>query len=163
MARLSRTINISELPERKSFEPIPKGKYTVQITDTDLRYSTAGNEYIWLELTVVRNQQFQGRKVFTRIMLSHSNPTALEINRRTLRALFDACGIDHIDDTGELMGKVVTASVTVRPADDKYDASNDVKDFDRLEQDAGGIPPQAAPAAPQAKIAPAPAMTGRPW
>lgn len=161
MARLSNIIDVASLPESKEVSVLPAGTYTVQITNSDVRKSGKGYEYLWIELTIVRHEELNRRKVFDRIMLEHSNPEALNIHQRRLRTLGEACGLMRIEYSEQIIGKVIIAQVTVEPARGEYKESNGIRSY----RECPDLQPAAVSAQPAPKLAsaPAPEKIRRPW
>ena len=106
MARLEQTYypgqykNSTEL----SFEPVPAGTYEVQITDADLKTSKNGDSrYIWLELTIVKNPEYNDRKIWARITTEHPKEQAVNKGRAQIMDLCEIFGFSQgFNDTDML-------------------------------------------------------------
>jgi hypothetical protein len=138
----------TQVDPNKAFEPLPPGKYPVQIINSEKRLTKNGDgSYIRLELEVIEGEH-RGRKLWDNLNLENKNQQAVDIAFRTLSAICHAVGILQPKDTDQLHFRAMTATVKVRPAQGQYDAQNEVKGYEPL---AGGTitrhPPQTQPAA----------------
>lgn len=146
--------NAAEVDPAQSFDPIPPGWYTAQITDSSMQQTKAGNgEYLKLEFTLMGGDQ-DGRKVWTNLNLDNPNPKAVEIAYQKLSAVAHAVGVMQVQDSSELHNKPLDIEISVKPASSEYAASNDIKGFRSCET-------AAAPGKAAGK--PAPAKSAPPW
>ena len=117
MARLNQTYYANELPRSAdiAIEPVPAGIYEVQVTGTDLKTTQKGDgQYIWLEHTVVRNAEYNGRKIFSRITISNPSQKAVDIGRAQLGDILEITGLTNgFNDTEALMNKLLGIKVKV--------------------------------------------------
>lgn len=112
------------------FSPIPAGKYQVSIEEITINETRAGTgQYLRLKLRVAEGQPYSNRIVWTYINFQNTNPVAERIGQQRLNQLLLSCGLHVIQDTDELLNRVVLAQVVVREASNGYEASNDVKAF----------------------------------
>lgn len=167
MARLDQTFYANELPRSAdiAFEPIPAGTYAVQITDTDLKTTkNADGKYIWLELTVVRNPDYNGRKVFARITISNPSQKAVDIGRAQLGDLLEITGITNgFSDTEELKNKIIGVKVkVVDGTPERPNKSNDVTAYLYPDGHAPGKGPLPSGEPQQRAAAPAEAPRQKP-
>lgn len=139
-----------------SMDPVPAGWYTVIITDSEMRPTKAGDgEYLQLTMQVVEGE-YQGRLIWDRLNLVNPNQTAVELAQRALASICRAVGVMTPTDSSELHDRPFEVKVSVRPAKDGFDASNDVKGY-REVGTVGTLPPAAparAPAASKAAVPP---------
>ena len=129
------------------FSPLPNGKYTVCVVESELKDNKAGTgNYIQLKLEVM-DGKFKGRWInFVNITFTHStSQTAQEIGRKTLNTLMKACGIQNIQDTKQLHGIAITAEVIIKQSEG-YAPNNEVKNYFALDGAAQGTAPAPAPA-----------------
>lgn len=110
-----------------SYAPIPDGKYACQITACEAKPTAAGNGMRLLVTLKVTDGQYAGRTCLWGLNVKNANPVAQEIGRKQLRQLLLAIGMDGERDMANIIGAEVGANVVVRPATEKWDASNDVK------------------------------------
>lgn len=157
----SLTFDATTVEPNKPFDPLPVGRYVVQIVDSELRVTKDGRgQYLWLEADVLEGE-YQGRKLFDRLNLVNANPTTVEIAQRNLSAICHAVGKLQVNDSQELHLIPLIADVKVKPSkDEEYGPSNVVR-YLPLEQPrpaATARPaPASQPAAAQPTAAPAPA------
>ena len=112
------------------FSPIPAGKYQVSIEEITINETRAGTgQYLRLKLRVADGQPYANRIIWTYINFQNTNPVAERIGQQKLNQLLLSCGLHVIQDTDELLNRVVLAQVVVREASNGYEASNDVKAF----------------------------------
>lgn len=112
------------------FSPIPAGKYQVSIEEITINETRAGTgQYLRIKLRVAEGQPYANRIVWTYINFQNTNPVAERIGQQRLNQLLLSCGLHVIQDTDELLNRVVLAQVIVREASNGYEASNDVKAF----------------------------------
>lgn len=155
MARLN--FNAAEVDPAQSFDAIPAGWQTAQITDSSMHPTKAGDgEYLKLEFTILGGD-YDGRKVWTNLNLENPNPKAVEIAYQKLSAIAHAVGVLQVEDSSELHHKPLDIDISVRQATSEYAASNDIKGF----RACAGMSKPGAASAP--KAAAAPAKTAPPW
>lgn len=146
--------NAANIEVTDSYDPIPAGWYSVVITDSEFKPTSAGTgQYLKLRFDVIDGEH-QGRVIFTNLNLDNPNPKAVEIAQKDLAQICHAVGVMAPDDSTELHDKPLQAKVTIRPARDGYDAQNEVKGYRPM-----GAPVTSAPAA----AAPAPSTGKKPW
>ena len=139
-------VNLESVEAQTGFDPIPAGTYIVQVTDSKVLESKAGNPMVFWEFTVV-DGEFSGRKLWDYMTLNN------EISLRRLKSLAVAAGHpnpDYVNDSEEMHG--LYAKIKVKLTDDeKYGAKNNISSFASAD---GSTPaptvPKAAPAAPKA-------------
>lgn len=169
MAFLGQTYAASDMPQgNNNYEPLPAGWYTANITQAELKSTTAGDgQYIKLRYDIT-GPSHQGRVVFGNLNIKNPSAKAEEIGRQQLGEIMRAIGLAKVQDTDQLIGGSIQIKLEVRPArtDDKtgktYEASNDVKGFKAVSGSsasfASAAPAASAPAAPAA-----PAKAAPPW
>jgi len=140
MAKLG-GFNPTEHEEVKSFDPIPEGKYVAMITDSEMRQTKAmDGEYLSLRFEVLDGPH-KGRLIWTNLNLRNKNPKAVEIATRNLASI---CRSVHhltpLDDSEVLHNKPLKIKVTIREAQNGYDASNEIRGY----FPATDAPPQVA-------------------
>ena len=132
--------NAAEVEPQGSFEPIPAGWYTAMITDSEFKPTKNGNgEYLQLRLDVIEGEH-EGRVLFDRLNLNNPNQTAVEIAQRQLSAICRAVGVMTPQDSNDLHDRPLKVKVSIRPAGNGYEASNEVKAYEAVD---GGQPAPA--------------------
>lgn len=148
-------------PRENNYELLPAGDYVAQVTESAIENLKSGNGQC-LKLTVtVLQEGYNGRKIFCRLNVRHTNPTAEQIAQQQLRELCEAVGVVRMTDTTELHNKPFTARVKIRKSNDPaYTDQNEISGF-RAAAGAGRAASFAAPSAPA--NAPAAAGSTPPW
>lgn len=124
--------NLSGFDARKvepnSFEPIPAGDYPVVIIASEMK-PTKDGEGNFLELKLqIQGGKFDKRTLFDRLNLVNKNATAVQIAKGTLSAICRAVNVLTPNDSSELHGRRMLASVAARKADDGT-VRNEVKGY----------------------------------
>jgi len=123
------TYNIHEVEPMGNFEPLPADWYRCVITNAEEKpNSKRTGAYLELRIEVI-DGQYQGRLVFDRLNLINPNSVAVDIARRSLASIAKAISVD-VKDSVELLDKPLMVKLAVRPAENGYDASNEVKGYD---------------------------------
>lgn len=154
----------NDVEPQDSFDPLPAGWYPVMITDSEFKPTKSGNgKYLQLELTVM-DGEYEGRKTWDRLNLDNPAQTAVEIAQRALSAICRAVGVMAPNDSSELHDRPLEVKLSVKPAGNGYDASNEVKGYRALggETDAP-TPPSSASRRPAPRAAAASAAKTPPW
>lgn len=96
-------------------EPIPRGKYRLEITAAEEVPTKAGDGAMLKIETTVRSQGFSGRKIFNRFNLRNPSQKAEEIARKEFNSLLDAIGMGDviIKSPNQILGKVFTGRVDI--------------------------------------------------
>ena len=147
-----------------SYELLPAGWYTAQVTESEIVPLKSGNGKA-LKLTIeVLQDGYRGRKVWARLNVRHTNQQAESIAQQQLRELCESIGLARFRDTSELHNKPMQIKVKVRKDETgQYEDQNEVSGFKPA---AGGAAPMAAaaprPSAPAAS-APAAGAAVPPW
>lgn len=147
----------TDVAPNTAFDPLPPGWYAMRIIGAEMVDSDSAGPMLKVEHEIVaeRHPDFANRKVFSRLCINHpTSEKAREIAQRTLSAIAHAIGKLKLADTDDLLGQAVQVKLKVRPADGKFDASNEVTGYRSIEESAEQ--PVAA-AAPTAKPVAAPA------
>lgn len=113
----------------EAFDPIPAGWYKGQIIESEMKPTKAGDgSYLSLTIQVLEGE-FNNRRIFTNLNLDNKNPIAVEIAYRTLSAICHATGVVQVQDSQQLHNLPFEFKVSVKPAENGYEAGNDVKGF----------------------------------
>jgi hypothetical protein len=151
---LGERFDASTIEPRDSFEPLPVGVYGVEIESTDVADTKSGNGKALKITYAVVDGQFAGRKLFENINISHSNPQAEQIGRKTLSSLCRAIDLNSPDDSDEFIGRRLRVRIKVRKQEG-YDDRNEVIAHESIDG--------AAAAKPSAPAKPASAKAAPPW
>lgn len=130
MANLGMTFDANELPQGNtgSYDPLPEGWYTANITGADLRQTKSGTgEYIAVRYDIT-GPTHEGRVVWGNLNIKNANPKAEEIGRQNLGELMRAIGLPKVTDTDDLIGGSLQIKLKIR-TQEGYSPSNDVAGF----------------------------------
>jgi hypothetical protein len=117
MAQLN--FNAKEIPvSTGEYEPLPAGVYTMQIVESDMRTTKAGDgQYLYLEFEV-QGPTHTGRKFFDRLNLFNNNPKTVEIANRQLASICRAVNILTLNDSQELHYKPLQVKIKITQSRD---------------------------------------------
>lgn len=151
MAKVS--FNIADAGEINDSAPemLPVGDYTMQVTQSDLRDTKAGDgQYIWLELEIL-GPKYAGRRYWERLNLFNKNETAVRIAKKTLGAICNAVGVAAFEDTEQLHLKPMKVVITHKEnKQGKLETRADYYPLNAQPQKAASPASAPAPAAPAA-------------
>jgi hypothetical protein len=161
---------LKEQESDPGFAPVPAGKYPVVVDNAEAVVASTGADMLKVQLSI-EGGPFDSKKVFTNIVFTKNNPKAM---RFTLRKL-DALGVTreilaNQNPAPSAIAAMITgvrceADVTIRPASDEWEASNDVKALRKVGLSAvpdapapggSGSTPPAPPQVPPAPTIPTP-------
>ncbi|HSG59797.1 MAG TPA: DUF669 domain-containing protein [Pseudomonadales bacterium] len=159
MAFLGETFSTDSLPvSDRSYDLIPEGWYNATITKAELNNTKAGTgQKIDMRYDIVGPTQ-QGRVVFGTVNVRNQSQKAEEIGRQQLGEIMRAVGLAKIQDTDELVGGSICVRVKIRPAENGYDARNEVSGFKSA---SGALPQVTSTSAPEPTAQPGGAKP--PW
>lgn len=159
MAFLGETFSTDSLPvSDRSFDLIPEGWYNATITKAELNNTKAGTgQKIDMRYDITGPTQ-QGRVVFGTVNVRNQSQKAEEIGRQQLGEIMRAVGLAKIQDTDELVGGSICVRVKIKPAENGYDARNEVSGFKSA---SGALPQVALTSAPEPTAQPGGAKP--PW
>lgn len=127
MAYLGKTYRRQELPDEQQFDPIPPGWYSASITSADVKDSSTGGRYLNIRFDIT-GPEFAGRVVFGMINIVNKSPKAEEIAHAQLGSLMKAVGIEHMEDSDELVGRTCRVKVAIDHSPG-FDPKNVVKSY----------------------------------
>ncbi len=163
----------STVKPAEDFEVIPPGKHTALIIESEVKVTKKGTgRYIYLKMQIV-DGQYRDRPLFDQINIQNPNTQCVEIGLRSLSALARALELAHVEDTDQLLNRVVVAHVKVK------DGQNSIRTYSAAEYQqpastavtqavpvapvaAAAAPTTVAPAVPVSHLAPAPVQTQAP-
>lgn len=142
MAFLGETFSTDDLPQsERSYDLLPDGWYNVTITKAELGTTKAGTgQKIDIRYDITGPTQ-QGRVLFGALNIRNPSQKAEEIGRQQLGEIMRAVGLAKVQDTDELIGKSLAVKVKTKPAENGYEARNEVAGFRAI---AGGMAPAVA-------------------
>jgi len=136
MAKLPKIANTEGNTEGLTdFSPVPDGDYAVVIKKSEYVQTKAKTGYyLKLEIAIVEGE-YRNKKLWANLNLDNPNPKAVEFANRTLNSICKACGKVGVEDSEELHGIVMCATVTLKPATAMHPAGNEIKFFKEYEGD----------------------------
>lgn len=141
--------NAEEIEPQGSFDPIPAGWYVGMIVASEMKPTKTGSgEYLQLRIDIIEGE-YEGRVLFDRLNLRNTNQTAVEIAQRQLSAICRAVGVMQPQDSSDLHDRPLRVKVSIRPAGNGHDASNEIRGYEAVE----GAAKQPAPAPNAAAVA----------
>ena len=159
MAKLSEILGTSfdstTVEPREDFtgELLPAGTYTVEILDAEVKATKAGTgQILKIDHQVIDPAQYAKRRVWKSINVANANVQAEQIGRSELSGLCRAAGIAVLDETDQLIGKVVKVKVAIRKGKDGYADQNEVKAYESAQ--IAPVPTPGAPARTQPRATP---------
>lgn len=129
MAKLPGAFNAEEVGEMNSFDPIPKGDYRFRIKDTDRKENSKATGFVYKFIFEVMEGDHKGRLVFANLNLEHESPQTVEMAEKELGAIVKACGMVTIDDTEELHGEELMATVAFKKGNANHSDSNVIRKY----------------------------------
>jgi len=132
--------------EAQSFELLPDGWYTASIKEVTMAPTKDGTGQRMNVRFDITGPTRAGSVIFEGLNVRNKNEQAEKIALQQLRALRDAAGIVSLQDTDQLIGRMVQIKVATQPAKDGYEARNVTKGFKAVD---GGSPAPMPAAAPK--------------
>jgi hypothetical protein len=157
MAQLGKAFDFSAVDTTDNFELLPAGDYIVEVVDSAIKQTRAGDgEYISLQLRVV-DGQYENRRVYTNINTVSPKADTQAIGEKLLAQLCSAVGLPHaLEDTADLHSIPVRATLKIEREKNGYPARNNVRAF----KSAANAP---APVAAAPSVAAAKPANAAPW
>lgn len=131
--------NVGDAPA-DDFDLLPAGKYSAEITESEVRPSSKGADMLALTLQVTEGE-FKGRLLWDYLVHKHPKEQVRKIAERQIAAIMRACGKETIEDSSELHGIPMTVTVKVEQPKEggQYDEpSNRIKKYAPLGAGGGG-------------------------
>jgi hypothetical protein len=121
--------NANNVEPATDFDPIPVGKYTAVIANSEFKPTKNGGGN-YLELTFqVTDGEYKNRLLWARLNLEHQNETTSKISRGQLAAICQAVGIMTPKDSAELHNLPLVISVKLKKRQDTGELTNEIKGF----------------------------------
>ncbi|HWD14304.1 MAG TPA: DUF669 domain-containing protein [Pseudochrobactrum sp.] len=131
MAQLGQRFNAQDHDTTQSdYSELPNGDYELEIEASEIKEGANGTG-LKTTMTVVRPDEYKGRKLFNFYNLEHKNAQAQEIGQRQFASLCRAIGVDGVSDSEELHFKLFTVKVGLgKPSKDgQYPARAEIKKY----------------------------------
>ena len=112
-----------------ALDPIPAGKYTAVITETEMKPTKAGGgKYLQLTFQIVDGDH-KGRLVWARLNLENKSEMTVKIARGELSAICRAVGVMAPKDSIELHNIPLEINVGLKKRDDNGEFTNVIKGY----------------------------------
>jgi len=143
-------INFADIEDQKDYEPVPRGRYTLELSDIEDRYSgenakNPGARMLNCEFTVQDNEEYGGQKVWDLIVCVPKSlwkakgffAATEKIDVSNLSYDMGSQQFTTVDDDGdeveidvtELIGTKVEAKVGIQPATREQEARNKINTY----------------------------------
>lgn len=131
MVKLS-GFDASEVEPSTGFEPLPEGKYTAIITESEEKTTRRGDgSYLSLKFQIVEGK-YQNRTLFANLNLDNPNKVAVDIARADLSAICRAVGVLQPQESAELHNKPMVITVKCKKRDDTGDIQNNISGYSKV-------------------------------
>jgi len=111
--------------------PIPSGDYIAHITKTEFKETKKNLEgkstghYLSVHEKILEGE-YKGRMVFSNLNLDNPSAAAVEIANKTLNSICQACNIQGVENSDELLQIPHVITVGLRKGDSQYPDSNEI-------------------------------------
>jgi Protein of unknown function (DUF669) len=123
-------------------DPVPAGKYLAVINASEMKPTKNGaGQYLEFEYQILTGEH-QGRRLWSRHTLQHTNLQTVEIARSELSAICRAIGVMQPTDSCELHNLPLTIIVKLMKRRDTGEVANEIVAWARKDALAG-VPQQA--------------------
>ena len=127
--------------EKKTYGTLPKGEYDVNITNSTVKTTRAGDgEYLSVEFTLTG--EYEGRKVWQNYNLRNKNEKTVEIAKQQLKSLCDAIGVTQLHSEDDLLGHDLCVYVIEKDERNEvrgYKESASAKPSEATSSDSGSV------------------------
>lgn len=112
------------------YDPLPEGEYLLRVETADIKDTKDGTGMYIKVMFDVLGPSHQGRKIFTNFNIRNSSSVAESIGKQQLKNLVVAGHVQEpLRDSDQLIGATVRGKVTIRPAENGYEAQNNIKSY----------------------------------
>ncbi len=112
-----------------ALDPIPAGKYTAVITETEMKPTKAGGgKYLQLTFQIIDGEH-KGRLVWARLNLENKSEMTVKIARGELSAICRGVGVMAPKDSIELHNIPLEINVGLKKRDDNGEFTNVIKGY----------------------------------
>ncbi len=101
------------------FDPVPKGQYTVQVTESEVMPNNLGTGTNLTLKLVIQDGKFKNRVIFDNLCVVHKNATAQAIAQSKLKQICESVGIKALKDSSQLHDKNISVFIVVAKDDYK--------------------------------------------
>lgn len=158
MAKIDWDTSENEVAAPRNFEALPKGRYLVQVDDTEMKQTrNKSGEYLEVRFVVLAPKEAKNRKLWARLNVKNPSEIAQRIGREQFNALaMAATGSIKVSKTESLHNKKLIVHVSVEKNAETGDLNNRIDGYEKYEGASGGASaPPAEERKPESKPAPA--------
>jgi len=116
-------------PPPEDYAPIPDGVYQARITKTEVKPTRDGTGTRAVFYFRIIGPTHAGRVIIVGLNVKNKNPDTQLIARQQLTQLLTAVDLPGERDMGQLVDRECDIAVVIKPEQNGYPASNDVKKF----------------------------------
>ena len=128
-----RGFDANQVEPTSDFEPIPAGKYSAVITESEFKETKSGTgQYLQLTFQVIDGPH-ANRFLWARLNLDNPNATAVAIAKAELSAICRAIGVMAPKDSMELHNLPLVIHVRCKRRDDTGEITNEIKGYSKKE------------------------------
>ncbi len=122
--------NASDVDPAVGFDPVPAGRYTAIITESEMKPTKAGTgQYLQLTFQIIEGE-YQGRLVWARLNLQNPSEMAVKIARAELSAICRAVNVMVPRDSLELHNLPLSISVECKKRGDGEGITNEIRGYE---------------------------------
>jgi hypothetical protein len=122
LPKAANTEDNNETQEDRS--PFPAGDYLMHIVKTEMKQTKAKTgHYLSIHFKILEGD-YAGRMMFTNLNLDNPNPVAVDIANKELNSICQACGLEGVEDSDELLQIPMVVTAKVDPGDAQWPPSN---------------------------------------
>lgn len=109
--------------------PVPAGDYVAAIVKTEFKQTKQKNgHYLSIQFKILEGE-YKGRSLFTNLNLDNPNPVAVEIANKELNSICQACNLQGVEDSDQLLNIPILVSVKVTEPTPQYPAQNETTGY----------------------------------
>jgi hypothetical protein len=125
--------NANNVEPAADFEPIPAGKYTAIISNSEMKPTKDGKgSYLELTFQVIEGD-YKNRLLWARLCLENPNSTTVKIAKGQLSAICSSVGVMTPRDSAELHNLPLLINVKLKKRTDNGELVNEIKGFSKRE------------------------------
>ena len=109
---------------------LPAGQYLAHIVKSEMKPTKKKNgHYLNVHFKVLAPEPMKGRMFFTNLNLDNPGAVAMEIARKELNSICDACGKQGVTDSEEIHQIPMTIELGIEAATSQYPESNKILSY----------------------------------
>jgi hypothetical protein len=125
--------NANNVEPADNFDPVPPGKYTAVIVDSQIKPTKSGDgNLLELKFEIIEGE-YKGRFVWSRLCLENKNELTVKIAKSQLADICRAVGVMTPADSAQLHNLPMQITVKVRKRSDTDEATNEIRKYSKRE------------------------------